>query len=131
MGLRHACDIRSQAPPFLSCALKRSGSLGTRLLLWHDVHLQPTEYYFPVLPPRREPQSEDQHPDHVLSSPSPWQHAQGGLEEPVGLPFDSFLCQATPRVHVRGKIHCRDKYTYIEKYHYCVHLWSNRAIQCT
>ena len=32
MGLRHVRDIRSHAPPLLSRALKRSGSLGTRLL---------------------------------------------------------------------------------------------------
>ena len=32
MGLRRARDIRYQAPPLLSRALKRSGSLGTRLI---------------------------------------------------------------------------------------------------
>ena len=57
------------------------------------------EHQFPVLSPRREPQGESQHTDHVHPGPSPWEHAPGRLEEPVGLPADSLLGQAAPRVH--------------------------------
>ena len=58
-----------------------------------------TEHQFSLLPTRREPQGEDQHSDHVLPGPSPWKHAQGRLEEPVGLSPDSLLGQAAPGVH--------------------------------
>ena len=57
------------------------------------------EHQFPLLPPWREPKGQDQHTDHVQPGPSPWQHAEGGLEEPAGLPPHSLLGQAAPRVH--------------------------------